>query len=149
VVKTDRASLRDRCLPCAMVLLVGCTPGDPRPGGAAGAESIASGVSSSASTKAASATTGLLPLPRRLPQPARPRPGSYQLVEAFSIRGCVRETGGCFAHCVEEGTRTYPIGEGIEANVFLWDDSSQEWGAKVVVFGQNRSIPMRFLARVD
>ena len=100
-----------------------------------------------------SGTSGALdtraPWPSRSVEP--PQPGAYRLLSEFAVRGCARYQGGCFerSRCVEERTQTYRVGQRVEANVFLWDDSAKQWGVKVVDFGQSHSIPMSVLARVE
>lgn len=129
----------------AIFLLVGCDPGEPRPVRDSSAEARA--VRGVALAKPQAASARAAEVARDSPVALRPSPGTYRLVEPFSVRGCVRQSGGCFSQCVEERTRTYSVGEEIAADVFFWDDASKEWGAKVVVFGINRSIPMSYLAR--
>jgi len=78
-----------------------------------------------------------------------PQPGKYRLLRDVAFRGCVRHGGGFEGSgCLEEDTRTFRAGEVIDVDIFFWDDKAQESGAKVAVFGQFRSIPVRHLERV-
>jgi hypothetical protein len=96
-----------------------------------------------------------LSLPRRpersyLGDDTKPSPGKYRLLEDFPIRGCFRHGGGFEGSgCLEERTQTYRAGDIIDVDRFFWDNQTNRWGAKVVVFSQNRSIPMNLLAQVQ
>ena len=72
------------------------------------------------------------------------------MIEDFPIRGCARHGGGFEGSgCLDERTEIYRRGQDIDVETFFWNDATKEWGAKVVVFGANRSIPVRLLFPLD
>lgn len=76
-----------------------------------------------------------------------PPHGTYVFTKSYTIEGCMEYSGGrgIAAHCEKTGKKTYRVGEKIEVDTFFWDDQSQQWGAKVVLFGQYRSVPLPYI----
>ncbi len=85
------------------------------------------------------------------PDPVQPMPraGKYRLLADFELRGCVKHDEGrgiAGGRCLQEGVKTYRKDEVLDVEEFFWDDNAREFGAKVVVFEQFRSIPVKHLA---
>jgi hypothetical protein len=80
-----------------------------------------------------------------------PPVGKYRLVQDFSITGCVEHVGGsgiAGGVCKKEATELFAKDRVIDVETFFWDDVTREWGAKVTVFDQFRTIPVKNIERV-
>lgn len=80
----------------------------------------------------------------------KPQPGTYEFIQPFSITGCVEYVGVGIAGgmCKKEQTVDFVVGQKIYSNKAFYDDQTDSWSVGVVVFGQNRSIPLSKVARV-
>lgn len=80
----------------------------------------------------------------------KPLPGKYEFTEPFSITGCVEYVGVGFAGgmCKKEQTVDFAKGDTIYSDKAFFDDTTDSWSIGIVVFGQNRSIPLSKIQRL-
>lgn len=78
----------------------------------------------------------------------RPQTGNYIFIKNFEITGCVQYVGGRGiggGQCVKFETKKFIKGDKIKVDDFFWNDQVKNFEAKIVIFDQNRGIPLEFI----
>lgn len=83
-------------------------------------------------------------------KPTQPKPGQYKFTQEHTLKVATKYAGGrgIDPNPVEWAERKYKPGDIIEVEEFFWISEDNDFAAKVVFHGTNRSVPMKKLKKV-